>query len=150
MSRVTNVIVSVPVSCRVFTAKMEDDTLKKINKFFSDGKMCNKKPGLVAIDSPTLPVHWYGGDKFLEACLYVGAFNNLPLSNFIKHLGNVSKGLKRFIQVFVKEDDDNMFTLINVSEYGYNKYGDPDDNYTNHDIRDDMAKILKEKYGTSN
>lgn len=123
MSRVTNIIVSVPLD-----QETNKETLRKINKFFSDGKMCNKKPGLVAVDDSKLPVHWYGGDKFLEACLYVGSFNNLPLSNFIEHLGKVSKRLGRFIQVFVKEEDDRMFTLINVSERGYNRYGDPDNN----------------------
>lgn len=145
MSRVTNIIVSVPLD-----QETNKETLRKINKFFSDGKMCNKKPGLVAVDDSKLPRLWYGGNSYLETCVYIGAFSNLPLDPFLQHLGKVSKDLERFIQVFVKEDDDNMFTLINVSEYGYNKYGDPDDNSSNHDFREDMAKLLKEKYGTSN
>ena len=41
---------------------------------------------LVSIDDKKLPQGWYGGNKFFEANVYLGAYNNFDLERFISHL----------------------------------------------------------------
>jgi hypothetical protein len=76
MSSVTNVILSF-----VDLKDLKDgETLPIVNKFF-DGR-----PGLVAVNDPSLPKYWYGGGKVLECDLAIGAFNYLEFDEFVDYL----------------------------------------------------------------
>lgn len=105
MSRVTNLVLCL---------QAVDDWVTRIdqvNRYF-DGA----SKGLVSVDDPSLPRAWYGGTKFLEAGLYIGAYNHLDLQAFITHLRSIAWECPECVQLLVKEEEDERFRLVNVFE----------------------------------
>jgi protein associated with RNAse G/E len=103
MSVVTNLILHIGI------LEDEEDRIKDVNEFWEDGI------GLVSFDSSDLPRGWYGGTKMLEANLYVGAFNYLDLDEFITHLEKIRWEYPEEVQVIVKEQEDDLFRIIQLS-----------------------------------
>ncbi len=108
MSVVTNVILSIGLA-----DDEENDgvAISRVNQFFEPPRI-----GFVSCDSPLLPRGWYGGTKMLEANLYIGAFNHFVLAEFLEFLGRLEWNEPRNVQLFVKEEDDDRFRLINLAD----------------------------------
>jgi hypothetical protein len=88
--------------------------LAEVNRYF-EGR-CR---GLVSVEDPSLPDAWYGGNKYLEACLFIGAFDNRclqGLDGFLAHLRSIRWECPESVQVFVLEQDDDRFRLIDVMD----------------------------------
>jgi hypothetical protein len=113
MSQVTNLIV---LACGSI-----DDTAwlsEQLNRYWDNPDVFGAGlDRLVWVEDPSLPPHWYGGGKNLEALVFVGAFNHLDLDAFFAHLNaiewpEVYKDC--FLQVCVQEQDDDLFRLIDI------------------------------------
>src|SRR5258708_27419615 len=104
MSVVTNVLFA-------FSGVAEDRRkMDEVNTYFVDK---GTKP-LVSVDDERLPRAWYGGSKYLETGLYLGAFNHLNLDDFIKHVRTISWRLPECVQIIVREKEDMKFTIIDL------------------------------------
>jgi hypothetical protein len=112
MSEVTNLVLSLGIFDAHGAEKYDEHGTKmaEVNRFFEPVQ------GLTDVDSSSLPRGWYGGSKMLEANLYVGAFNHLDLCRFITHLRSIKWEMPEQVQLFVKEQEDERFRLINVME----------------------------------
>ena len=64
MSYVTNVILYIGILNDV------DAKIKEVNAYFEDDSF----NGLVSVEDEKLPNGWYGGSKYLECDLFIGAF----------------------------------------------------------------------------
>jgi hypothetical protein len=104
VSYVTNLIFSLSI-VDVDRGKMDE-----VNTYFVDKGI---KP-LVSVDDERLPRAWYGGSKYLETGLYLGAFNHLNLDDFIKHVRTISWEFPESVQIIVKEQEDLKFTIIDL------------------------------------
>jgi hypothetical protein len=105
MSVVTNLIVSLPLASERDPRRWID----RVNAFFTD-----ERP-LVYVDDPALPSHWYGGSKYLEADLLIGACNYLDLDAFMAHLRGIEWEEPERVQVIVKEQDDDGFRILTLT-----------------------------------
>lgn len=105
MSRVTNLILCLGVP----DADGAWGKIEEVNRYFE-----GSSKGLVSVDDPSLPRGWYGGTKYLEAELYVGAYNALDLNAFIGHLRSIEWESPECVQLLVQEQEDRRFRLINV------------------------------------
>jgi len=106
MSDVTNVILKYPVSAY---KNGEERQLKEVNKFFGDDK------GFVSVEDGSLPRGWYGGTKYLEVELAIGAFNYLNLEGLIRHLKNNVKWEDREgIQLIFQGQQDEYMSIENI------------------------------------
>jgi hypothetical protein len=81
--------------------------IEEVNRVFRGGK------GFVSLDDPSLPRGWYGGSKYLEAELYAGAFNGFDIDEFMDHLRTIEWQDPRCVQMFIREQDDERFQIIN-------------------------------------
>ena len=104
VSDVTNLIFALHI------VDVDRGKMHEVNTYFVDK---GTKP-LVSVDDERLPRAWYGGSKFLECGLYLGAFNHLDLDEFIKHVRTISWRLPECVQIIVKEQDDMKFTIIDL------------------------------------
>lgn len=104
MSYVTNLIFSLSI-VDVDRGKMDE-----VNTHFVDKGI---KP-LVSVHDERLPRAWYGGSKYLETGLYLGAFNHFDLDDFIKHVRTISWRFPQKVQIIVKEQEDMKFTIIDL------------------------------------
>ncbi len=103
MSRVTNVVLHYSLeSDKDFGSKRID----QVNTFFEEDY-----PGFVHVDHPGA---WYGGTKALECNLAIGAFNHLFLEDLIEHLKLIDWEDPSTVQLFVLEEDETRFRLINI------------------------------------
>ncbi len=105
MSLVTNVILHIPLG--------DDEGLPRVigqvNTFLAP-------QSLVSVEDPSLPHHWYGGGKFLETNLYLGAINYLDLDGFVAHLRRIPWGedICGEVQLIVMEQHDEGFRVIDI------------------------------------
>jgi len=106
MSWVTNLLLYVNAR----DAEPEGGKRVEVNEFFEQ----SDKLGLISLDNPALPRGWYGGDKMLEAQIYVGAFNYLDLEGFLEHVRGLAWQKDDSVQVFVKKQEEDVFRIINV------------------------------------
>ena len=67
-------------SC-ITSGGISPDFLEKVNTFF-EGQV----KGFVSVEDEQLPRHWYGGGKYLECELAIGAFNHLDVEGLVRHL----------------------------------------------------------------
>lgn len=107
MSYVTNLILHMGM------IEDEDERIKEVNAFFDE----DDNP-LVGLNEQPLPPGWYGGTKYLECNLYVGAFNYFQLDDFLKHLQTIKWRAPEDVQLFIKDQDDYKFRII----YGVEEY----------------------------
>jgi hypothetical protein len=105
MSVVTNLVMSVSFE----DARGSGSKMSEVNSFFQ-----SPIKGLTSVDDPSLPRGWYGGSKMLEANLFVGAFNHLSLEQFTNHLRGIKWTRPECVQLFVMEQEDERFRLINI------------------------------------
>ena len=79
MSWVSNVVLAIS------SLDAMDGKIAEINRYL-DGK----SGPLVSVDDAALPKAWYGGTKYLEAKLLIGAMNFFDLPGFYEHLRSIS------------------------------------------------------------
>jgi len=89
---------------------------EQANAFFAREGMQNHPP-LVSVDDERLPRAWYGGTKMLEVTILIGALNHFPLQAFIKHLQSIEWGEMEVVQLFIKDQEDTEFRLIDISKW---------------------------------
>lgn len=104
MSYVTNVILYIGILNDV------DAKIKEVNAYFEDDSF----NGLVSVEDEKLPNGWYGGSKYLECDLFIGAFNYLNLRNFINHLKSIEWDLDSPVQLIVLDEDDIRFKIYDI------------------------------------
>ena|ERR1043165_4583585 len=105
MSVVTNVVLTFSI--------LEDDghnddwaeIISSINKYFDE----QGRRGFIVVPRE---MDWYGGNKVLEAPLFVGAFNHLGLEDFIEHLKTIKWEYPEEVQLWVKEQEDDVFRTV--------------------------------------
>ena len=112
MSEVTNIII------HTFGDIDTEKANSIFNKYIEDKQ--GYKPGFVSFDyekNPEKPYDgnpWYGGSKYLEAQLFCGAINYLDLDDFISYLKSKEWPDYAIIQLMVKEQNDELFRVIDV------------------------------------
>ena len=94
MSTVTNIMLS-------------DDTLMSLS--VRGQALITKTLGLVKVDNESV-----GGTKIFEDDLYLGAFNNLSLAEYVLSVKSCFKGKLDNIQLFIKEQDDDKWREIDL------------------------------------
>ncbi len=93
----------------------EDEEL--ILKQISQYEYYGKKFRIVSINDSSLPKAWYGGDKYAEARIFIGAYNSLDLADFLSYLKrNVKWEFPDWVQLIVKEEIDFMFKIITFND----------------------------------
>ena len=108
MSIVTNILLYLSA---------ENKKVEQVNSFFIAQEDRLGHPSLVSVDDARLPRRWYGGTKGLEADIYVGAFNGLDVQGFIDHLQAIDWEEDEVVQLFLKEQEDMEFRLIDISRW---------------------------------
>jgi hypothetical protein len=99
VSKVTNLIL-------VFSgSENEPEVALFLNRFPNEGKGFR----IVAVDDPSLPKGWYGGTKYLECCLYLGAYNHFNAQAFLAYLRTYPWEDPESVQLLVKEQYDDVF-----------------------------------------
>lgn len=68
----------------------DDRFLQIVNEFFE-----RRQTGFVFVKDSRLPEAWYGGNKYLECDLAIGAFDHLALDGLVKHLRVVNQASGR-------------------------------------------------------
>jgi len=105
MSVVTNLI--------LLFSKSEDCTI--IEQQLAEFKYSNNIIFQIAsIENDKLPKGWYGGSKYMEANIYLGAFNHFNTNDFINHLKSIKWENPQDVQIIVKEENEFKFKLINI------------------------------------
>lgn len=107
MSSVINLLLSFS------TSEDEDARIVEVNNFRYRGIETN----LISVDfdkNNDTRTAWYGGTKFLEACLYIGAFNHFDLDGFVQHLKQMPWEEPENVQVIVKDQWDEKFRIIEL------------------------------------
>lgn len=87
----------------------EDEKIHQINSFFGH-------KGFISVDSETLPIGWYGGTKMLETPLFIAAFNYFNEGSFINRLKTLDWEYPKEVQLMIKRQDDDMFSIVNIME----------------------------------
>lgn len=104
MSYVTNLLLHISM------IENEQTRMQEVNTYFHQRET---RP-LISVSDESIPRGWYGGDKYLECHLYLGAYNYLHLDEFIAHLKSIEWEEPEAVQVIVKEQSDDMFRIIQV------------------------------------
>jgi len=104
MSHVDNCILS-------FNICEDDEKIIEVNSFF-DTKL--QKP-FVSVDADFLPTGWYGGRKMLETPLFIAAFNYFEEDEFINHLKILNWKYPEDVQLIIKRQDDDVFSVIGIT-----------------------------------
>ena len=109
MSNVTNLILSIGYH------DAEAGKIHEVNRYFEEPEIeALRCRGLVSIDDSSLPEGWYGGSKYFEANIYLGAFNYLLLDEFIEHLRSIQWQSPEDLQIIVMGQEDDGFRIRNV------------------------------------
>lgn len=87
-----------------------EDIINAVNSFFT------KQKGFISIDDPSLPVGWYGGTKMMEANLFIAAFNYFRENQFIKHLKSIKWRYPSEVQLIIKRDDEETFSIVSLDD----------------------------------
>jgi hypothetical protein len=107
MSWVTNILLNVSPSDE------DNGLIEQVNRYFQRPEF-GIATNLVAVDSPTLPQGWYGGNHIFEASLYVGAFNYFDLKAFITYLKSLPWHDPDWVQLIVKDQEDVKFRTVDI------------------------------------
>jgi hypothetical protein len=105
MSEVTNLIIATALS----------ENVEYLKSKFRDFKL-NKIPfNIVSVETESLPKTWYGGSKFLEVNLFIGAYNYLDLNALIVFMrSNIAWESPESVQLIVKGQHDEKFKIIDL------------------------------------
>lgn len=104
MSKVTDLI----LTCS--SAENEIIIKNEIEKFKNRDNSIN----IVSIDDDKLPKGWYGGTKYLESIIFIGAYNYLDTVSFVKHLKLINWEYPESVQLIIKDEDEDRFEMINL------------------------------------
>jgi hypothetical protein len=107
MSVVTNLILTFSIS------EDEDRCINEVNNYEYQGIKMN----LVSVDFDKDIDNrkaWYGGTKFMEAPIFLGAFNHLDIEDFKRYLRKVNWEFPELVQLIVKEQDDEKFRIVEL------------------------------------
>ena len=109
MSFVTNLILSFSIR------EDEKSRVDELNLFQNNGRGFE----LVSVDfereiNPESDRTWYGGSKFLETPLFIGAYNHLDIDGLIEHLKIVNWEYPEDVQLFLKEQEFDTFKIIEL------------------------------------
>lgn len=103
MSLVTNAILCFSIT------NGETVSEEAINRFANEPTGCEGQR-FVSCNDPKLPRGWYGGSKMLECEVYIAAFNYMDVEGWIAHLRSLPWRYPEDVQLFLKEQDDDVFT----------------------------------------
>ena len=97
------------------SSEREADRIKEIELFEYSYQLPFR---IISIDDNNkLPPKWYGGSKYFEGKVYVGAYNYLDVKEFLYHLKyKVNWEDPESVQLIVKEQDDDLFKVINLCD----------------------------------
>jgi hypothetical protein len=94
------------------------DFLDQVNTFFE-----GRTKGFVSVHDEQLPRHWYGGGKYLECELAIGAFNYLDVGGLVRHLCSLAGPIaaayhegEEGLQLIVLEQEQRRFRIINIAD----------------------------------
>jgi hypothetical protein len=94
MSVVTNII--------VFASHADERLLSYVNRFFWNCR------GLARIHEHA------GGPKYLEAEVWVGAFNYLPMPDFVAHLKSLAWDSPAEVQLLVRGQEAELWSFVDL------------------------------------
>lgn len=92
--------------------------LQEVNRYFVEVQGYPEGyEGLVSVDDPRLPSGWYGGHKYLECDLAIGALNHVDLTAFIAYIREVcnKKGWGG-VQLIMMDQEEAMFHIIEIDQ----------------------------------
>lgn len=101
MSYVTNLILYIGIGNDV------DEKIKEVNKYFEDNGT-----GFVSVEDESLPDGWYGGTKYLECDLFIGAFNYVNLNGLIRHLKTIK--WNHVVQLMILDENEEKFRIEDI------------------------------------
>ena len=107
MSIVTNLILTFSIS------EDEDSCMSEVNNYEYRGLKMN----LVSVDFDKDIDNrkaWYGGTKFMETPIFLGAFNHLDIEDFKRYLRKVNWEFPELVQLIVKEQEDENFRIVKL------------------------------------
>lgn len=104
MSYVTNVILNVGLQGK--------SKIDEVNKFFEDTE---RNVGFVYVDDKEkVPNGWYGGTKYLEVDIAIGAFNYLDLEGLKIHMHEMEWESPEDVQLLICDQEENRFSIWNL------------------------------------
>ncbi len=86
----------------------EDNRLADVNRFFGD------REGFIGVEDLSLPGGWYGGTKFLETPLFIGAFNYFEEAEFVEHLKTIGWEHPENVQLIIQRQSDDVFSIVTI------------------------------------
>ena len=104
MSVVTNLLIAFS------SGEREDEVLAQLRKYMHRGQAFN----IVSVKNPALPPSWYGGSKYLETGLLVGAYNHLDLTALLAFMQQMQWNDPEDVQLIVKEQETFKFRVIDL------------------------------------
>jgi hypothetical protein len=69
---------------------------------------------IVCVDDKKLPKGWYGGTKYIEGEIFIGAYNHLNLDEFVAFMKTVQWESPQNVRLFVKEQNDLTFKPVEL------------------------------------
>lgn len=128
-------------SCVLGLSILDDDKLDLINEYFKDDKW----GGFTSIDDDKIfsgKDKWYGGRKFMEHTVAVGAFVGFERREFMTYLSTLTFSNPEDLQLYVMEEEEYKFTTYTLKE-GRGKF---EISYVEQIITVDMDMPLREIY----
>ncbi len=92
--------------------------LNHVNRFFVESQGYPEGyEGLVTVDDPRLPRGWYGGHKFLECDIAVGALNHVNIEEFAAYIRKLCRedGCGG-VQLIVMDQEEDEFHIISIGD----------------------------------
>jgi hypothetical protein len=105
MSSVTNCILHFSVF------EPEDRCLEKVNSFFTEAVGYFGRQPFVSVEDGV-----YGGDKWLESPIFIGAFNYLNVEALCAHIRSIEFARPASVQLIIQRPEEDRFSIINVFE----------------------------------
>ena len=102
-------------NCILHLDLLDKSKLAEINKFFDDetsGNAQRSQKGFVDVDE--ISHGWYGGSKFLETVIAIGAFNYLNCDRLIEHIRSIGFEVPEGVQLIIQGQHAYKLTLIDV------------------------------------
>ena len=111
MSVVTNLILSFSIN--------EDERSREneINTFHNNGRgfhIISADFERESADNYYESKVWYGGTKYLETPLYIGAYNHLDVNGLIKHLQELNWEEPEHVQLIIKRQNSQKFEILSI------------------------------------
>lgn len=100
MSLVTNCIFSFSIG------EDEEAIMKEVNSYFEI-----KERPLISVEDKLLPHGWYGGSKYLETPIYIGAFNFFSIEHFMSHIKELPWKEPENVQLIAQGQEEDYFTI---------------------------------------